>query len=52
MAPWPTPPVTGREKEPRSTGEIYKNVTFDDVFKEKWNLCLEEMIHGYLDHRT
>lgn len=52
MAPWPTPPVTGREKEPRSTGEIYKNVTFDDIFKEKWNLCLEEMIHGYLDHRT
>lgn len=47
MAPWPTAPVTGTEKEPRSTGEIYKNVTFDDVFKEKWNLCLEEMIHGY-----
>lgn len=47
MAPWPMQPMTGREKEPRSAGEIYKNVTLDDIFKEKWNLCLEEMIHGY-----
>lgn len=27
--------------------KIYKNVTLDDIFKEKWNLCLQEMIHGY-----
>lgn len=28
-------------------GNLQKNVTFDDIFKEKWNLCLEEMIHCY-----